>query len=154
MKILIATDGSDFSRAAVAKCCQMLKLSENPQEIKIISVYEQMAPMAAEPFAISAQYYQEMMDLARKQCETFAADSAEQIGKILPGSNFNVETEVRLGAPARVIVDEAKDWNADLIVVGSHGRSFWGRLTLGSVSDAIVHHAPCSVLVARADSEK
>ncbi len=153
MKILIATDGSDFSRAAVAKCAQMLKLSENPQ-IKIISVYEQMAPMAAEPFAISAQYYQEMMDLARKQCETFAADSAEQIKKILPGSNSNVETEVRLGAPARVIVDEAKDWNADLIVVGSHGRSFWGRLTLGSVSDAIVHHASCSVLVARADSEK
>lgn len=153
MKILIATDGSDFSRTAVAKCCQMLNLSEDPQ-IKIISVYEQMAPMAAEPFAISAQYYQEMMDLARKQCETFAADSAEQIRKILPGSNSNIETEVRLGAPARVIVDEAKDWNADLIVVGSHGRSFWGRLTLGSVSDAIVHHAPCSVLVARADSEK
>lgn len=153
MKILIATDGSDFSRTAVAKCCQMLNLSEDPQ-IKIISVYEQMAPMAAEPFAISAQYYQEMMDLARKQCETFAADSAEQIEKILPGSNSNIETEVRLGAPARVIVDEAKDWNADLIVVGSHGRSFWGRLTLGSVSDAIVHHAPCSVLVARADSEK
>ncbi|HVE59501.1 MAG TPA: universal stress protein [Pyrinomonadaceae bacterium] len=152
MKILIATDGSDFSRAAIEKCCRMLNLAGDPQ-IKIISVYEQMAPMATEPFAISAQYYQEMMDLARKQCETFAADSAEQIKKFLSGSNPNIETEVRLGAPARVIIDEAKDWNADLIVVGSHGRGFWGRLTLGSVSDAIVHHAPCSVLIARADSE-
>jgi nucleotide-binding universal stress UspA family protein len=148
MKILIATDGSDFSRTAIERCCRMLKLSEHPQ-IKIISVYEQMAPMATEPFAISAQYYQEMMDLARKQCETFASDSVEQIKKMIPDANSNVQTEVRLGAPARVIVDEAKDWNADLIVVGSHGRSFWGRLTLGSVSDAIVHHAPCSVLVAR-----
>lgn len=153
MKILIATDGSEFSRAAVEKCSRMLNLFENPQ-IKIVSVYEQMAPMAAEPFAISAQYYQEMMDLARKQCETFANDSVEQIKKMFPESISSIETEVRLGAPARVIVDEARDWNADLIVVGSHGRGFWGRLTLGSVSDAIVHHAPCSVLVARADSEK
>jgi nucleotide-binding universal stress UspA family protein len=148
MKILIATDGSDFSRAAIEKCCRLLKLSEHPQ-IKVVSVYEQIAPIAAEPFAISAPYYQEMMDLARKQCETFAADSVEQIKKLVPDAGSNVQTEVRIGTPARVIVDEAKDWNADLIVVGSHGRSFWGRLTLGSVSDAIIHHAPCSVLVAR-----
>lgn len=148
MKILIATDGSDFSRTAIEKCCRMLKLSDHPQ-IKVISVYEQMAPMATEPFAISAQYYQELMDLARRQCETYAADSIEQIKRIIPSANGNVESEIRLGAPAAVIVDEAKDWNADLIVVGSHGRSFWGRLTVGSVSDAVMHHAPCSVLVAR-----
>jgi len=151
MKILVATDGSDFSRAAVEKCCQLLKLSENPQ-IKVVSVYEQMAPMATEPFAVSAQYHQEMMDLARRQCQTFAAESARQIKESLADSNPGIETDVKLGTPASVIVDEAKDWNADLIVVGSHGRGFWGRLTLGSVSDAIVHHAPCSVLVARADS--
>jgi nucleotide-binding universal stress UspA family protein len=152
MKILIATDGSEFSRAAVEKCCRMLKMSDHPQ-IKVISVYEQMSPMATEPFAISAQYYQELTDLARKQCETYATDSAEQIRKLVPNLNSNLETETYLGAPARVVVDEAKEWGADLIVVGSHGRGFWGRLTLGSVSDAIVHHAPCSVFVARADQE-
>lgn len=48
MKILIATDGSDFSRKAIEKCCEMLNLTKNPQ-IKIVSVYEQMAPMATEP---------------------------------------------------------------------------------------------------------
>ena len=147
MKILIATDGSDFSRAAIEKCCRMLNLKD--AQIKIVSVYEQIAPMATEPFAISAQYYQEIMDLARKQSETFAADSIKQLMANLNDSAQNIETEVFLGAPSRVIVDEARDWKADLIVVGSHGRSFWGRLTLGSVSDAIVHHAPCSVLVAR-----
>jgi nucleotide-binding universal stress UspA family protein len=148
MKILIATDGSDFSRTAIEKCCRILNLSEKTQ-IKIISVYEQAAPIATEPFAISAQYYQEIMDLARKQCETYAADSGEQIQKLLNGSSASVETEVLLGAPARVVVDLAKEWGADLIVVGSHGRGFWGRLTIGSVSDAILHHAPCSVLIAR-----
>ena len=152
MKILIATDGSDFSRVAIEKCCRILSLSaETP--IKILSVYEQMAPMATEPFAISAQYYQEMMDLERKQCVSFVADAAEQIKKSFPDANLAIETEVILGSPVRVVVDEAKEWNADLIVVGSHGRGFWGRLTLGSVSDAIVHHASCSVLIARRESE-
>ena len=152
MKILIATDGSDFSRVAIEKCCRILALSaETP--IKILSVYEQMAPMATEPFAISAQYYQEMMDLERKQCVSFVEDAVGQIKKSFPDANLVIETEVRLGSPVRDIVDEAKDWKADLIVIGSHGRGFWGRLTLGSVSDAIVHHAPCSVLIARQESE-
>ncbi len=152
MKILIATDGSDFSRVAIEECCRILSISATTP-IKIVSIYEQMAPMATEPFAISAQYYQEMMDLERKQCLTFVEDSAAQIKRSFPDSNLSVETEVRLGTPARVIVDEAKEWQADLIVVGSHGRGFWGRLTLGSVSDAVVHHAPCSVLIARQESK-
>jgi nucleotide-binding universal stress UspA family protein len=148
MKVLIATDGSDFSRKAIEKAFRVLNTNEKTQ-IKIVSVYEQMAPMATEPFAISAPYYQEIMDAAEKQCETFAADSLEQIKKLLSGETTEVETKVLFGAPERVIVDEAEEWNADLIVVGSHGRGFWGRLTLGSVSDAVVHHASCSVLIAR-----
>jgi nucleotide-binding universal stress UspA family protein len=152
MRILIATDGSDFSRRAIDECCKILAISEDT-EVKIVSIYEQMAPIAAEPFAISAQYYQEMMNLAHKQCEAFAENAAGQIKKSLPALKFEIETEVKLGLPARVIVDEAVNWKADLIVVGSHGRGFWGRLTLGSVSDAIVHHAPCSVFIARSDSE-
>jgi len=148
MKILIATDGSDFSRKAIEKACRLMNFDANTQ-VRIVSVYEQMMPMATEPFAVSAQYYQEMTDLARKQCETFAADSAELIKKTLNGAGANVETEIVMGAPSGVIVEEAANWGADLIVVGSHGRGFWGRLTLGSVSDAIIHHAPCSVLLAR-----
>jgi len=47
-------------------------------------------------------------------------------------------------------VDQAKDWRADLIVLGSHGRSGIKRWILGSVAEAVVRHAPCSVEVARA----
>ncbi|MCB1025610.1 MAG: universal stress protein [Acidobacteria bacterium] len=52
------------------------------------------------------------------------------------------------------IVEKAKRWNADLIIVGSHGRGFWGRVMLGSISDSLVHHAPCSVLVVRKPETK
>jgi nucleotide-binding universal stress UspA family protein len=48
-----------------------------------------------------------------------------------------------------VILDEAEKWKADLIVVGSHGYPAWERLLLGSVSQAVVSHAKCSVEVVR-----
>ncbi len=51
--------------------------------------------------------------------------------------------------PKESIVEEAQKWSADLIVLGSHGYGFWERMLLGSVSNAVVHHAPCSVLIVR-----
>ena len=46
-------------------------------------------------------------------------------------------------------VETAEEFGSDLIIVGSHGYSRWERLLLGSVSQSVVHHAPCSVLVVR-----
>jgi nucleotide-binding universal stress UspA family protein len=53
------------------------------------------------------------------------------------------------GEPADVIIDAAKELNADLIVVGTRGRHGAKRLVLGSVSTKVVHGAPCDVLVVR-----
>ncbi|MBK8302980.1 MAG: universal stress protein [Chloracidobacterium sp.] len=61
---------------------------------------------------------------------------------------MNINTQIVNGDPGQQLVEIAKAWDADLIVVGSHGRGFWGRL-LGSVSDGVTHHSPCSVLVVR-----
>ena len=56
--------------------------------------------------------------------------------------------------PKSVIIDEAEEWGADLIVVGSHGRTGIKRWLLGSVAQSIVSQAPCSVYVVRERSEK
>ena len=56
---------------------------------------------------------------------------------------------MRDGDPRTVIVDEAKEWSADLIVMGSHGYTGLKRLLLGSVAHSVVSHAPCSVEVVR-----
>jgi nucleotide-binding universal stress UspA family protein len=54
-----------------------------------------------------------------------------------------------LGNPADVIVQEAEESGADLIVVGTRGLNAARRLVMGSVSTNVVHHAPCDVLVVR-----
>jgi nucleotide-binding universal stress UspA family protein len=54
-----------------------------------------------------------------------------------------------VGKPASEIVKSAKEWPADVIVIGSHGRSVLERVLLGSVAEAVLRHAPCSVLVIR-----
>jgi nucleotide-binding universal stress UspA family protein len=151
MKILIATDGSEYSSRAVEKCCEILVGGRGP-EMRVVSVYEAQVPMASEPFAISADYYQRLDELARKRAEMAADEAQEAIMQRCGDGAAELSSQVLFGRPAEMIIEEAGRWGADIIVVGSHGRGFWGRLTLGSVSDAVVHHAPCSVLVVRGEA--
>ena len=147
MRILVATDGSEYSRAAVKKCCDMIVDPKNTF-VKVVSAYEDAYPIAAEPFAISAEFYQHIVDAAENQSEEFAVSAAETIKNHFKGNTPKVTVGILKGSPEQQIVEEAKHWKADIVVVGCHGRGFWGRM-LGSVSDAVVHHAPCSVLVVR-----
>ena len=63
-----------------------------------------------------------------------------------------IETEFiqDIGSPGPAICKLAKTRDADLIIVGSHGRTGLSEMLLGSVSNYVVHHAPCSVMVVRA----
>ena len=146
MKILIATDGSEFSKAAIEKCCQIIAKPENTT-IKIVSVYQVVVPL--DIHAASVGYSLEMERAAERQAEDFVAEAAAVIRECFPNSNIDITTQVLVGATDQAIIEAAKEWNADLVVVGSHGRGFWGRVMVGSVSDSLVHHAPCSVLVVR-----
>ena len=147
MKVLIATDGSDYSKAAVAECCRIV-IQPETTEITVVSAYEDAYPITAEPFALSAEYYQKIDEAVHEQAQEFVADAASDIRKHFSGKELKLTTEVLRGSPDQQIVEKAKEMKADLIVVGSHGRGFWGRM-LGSVSDGVVHHATCSVLVVR-----
>lgn len=152
MKIVIATDGSEYSTAAVEKCCDLFGKSENVS-IKIISVVEPPAPMSAEPFGISNEYYAEAEAALREQLKEAAKRAEQTVIERFEDTKLNVETAVIIGNPKELIVEEAQKWNADLIILGSHGYGFWERMLLGSVSNAVVHHAPCSVLVVRNKGE-
>ena len=148
MKVLIATDGSDFSRQAIEKACEMLAKGGN-NRVEIISVFEEVAHSVGEPFAVSTEYIQEMEKIGRVQASKFASEAEEIIRGRFADSSVQVTTKIVRGSAGRAIVEEAESWGADLIVVGSHGYGFWSRVMLGSVSNAVVHHAPCAVLVVR-----
>ena len=104
---------------------------------------------AVAPYAISAGYNpaleKEIKDIATQN----AAEAEREIRKYFPDLENNLSTRVLCGSPAQAIIEEAENWGADLVVVGSHGYGFWERMFLGSVSNAVVHHAPCSVLIVR-----
>lgn len=76
-----------------------------------------------------------LCELTKKINDTFGADVAEK--------------QILTGDPRKKILECAKDWPADIIMVGSHGRQGIEKLILGSVSEAVASHAPCSVEVTR-----
>ncbi|MEP6705648.1 MAG: universal stress protein, partial [Acidobacteriota bacterium] len=77
----------------------------------------------------------------------------ERVSTLFPGKNVVILSEVLFGSPDSRIVEIAEAMHSDIIVLGSHGYSRWERLLVGSVSDSVVHHAPCSVLIVRTPPE-
>jgi len=145
MKVLIATDGSKFSQAAVEKACELIT-NPNETELKLVSVCK--APtIATEPFMPASGYSQKVSEGVEALAASYVKEARGAIENRLPG--VALTEEVVMGIPGPTIVEIAEEWGPDILVVGSHGRGFWSRALLGSVSDAVVNHAPCSVLVVR-----
>lgn len=152
MKILVATDGSAFSRAAIENVAGFVPNAPDT-EIKVISVYETLRPVTGDPFGATTQYYIEAENASRKIAEDAVTEALDLLRAKFPDMKFTVSTSVESGRAYRVIVELADDWKADMIVLGSHGSGFWERNFMGSVSDAVVHHAHCSVLIVRTPAE-
>jgi nucleotide-binding universal stress UspA family protein len=151
MKILLAVDGSASSDAAAQ---ELAKRPWPPQtEVKVITVAEIPAPVGMEPWAMSPDYF-ENLETAVRQAGQAVLDSTLLKLKTTSDKTLKISSEIIQGTPAQVIVDEAESWGADLIVMGSRGLGVWNRLLLGSVSNAVVHHAKCSVEVVRTSQEK
>ena len=149
MKILLATDGSDFSRAAIDALLDIVANPENTS-FKIISTVEFPAMLPSDPFiGASAEYYDEIEKAGHGQAKKAVEQGETRIRSMFPNVALDITAEVVNGSPQRVLIEKAQEWDADLMVVGSHGYGFWSCALLGSVSNSVVQHAPCSVLVVR-----
>jgi nucleotide-binding universal stress UspA family protein len=125
-RVLLATDGSEISTMAAQAVAG--RPWPDGSEFKVVSVEE--------PWTIKSSRLQPQE----------AVTSAEQV---LASAGLKASGEVFSGNPKEIILEDAKKWNADLIVVGSHGRRGFKRFLLGSVSEAVAMNAHCSVVVVR-----
>ncbi len=147
MKILIATDGTKYGEAAV-EMLGKFRLVEG-DVVKIISVVDLAVPLAID---IYGGYLPDTTDLekgARENASKIVDDASNKIREFYADTALTVTSDVLFGSPDGRIVETAEEMGADLIVIGSHGYKQWERLLLGSVSDSVVHHAHCSVMVVR-----
>jgi nucleotide-binding universal stress UspA family protein len=146
MKILLAIDYSEYSEAAIKE------VAARPWPARSTM---RLLCRALTSFGRELWYDgRGSLDLVHKEIRQRAVELVERIAAKLRKKRLKVETAVREGHPHTAIVDEARKWRADLIVVGSHGRTGLKRLLLGSVAASVVAHASCSVEVVRRKKRK
>ena len=156
MRILLGYDGSPHSDAAIDD----LKLAGIPRgaDIVIASVGDllmsspeisEVLEQALTPGRVQRglQRAQTHAESVTKEAEEAAARAKELVTALLPEANVNAD--IMIGTPAWVLIDAAEKTHADLIVVGSQGRSALNRIFLGGVSKRVVTDAHCSVRIGR-----
>ncbi|MGC2061676.1 MAG: universal stress protein [Thermodesulfovibrionales bacterium] len=132
--ILLATDGSTYSEKALREAVNLAKTCGT--KLYVVSVIE-----------VNPEY----ATMAPNVVEKLEKDTGELIDAVkacVQKEGIDVEVITHEGEEAwRFIIDEAKARNVDMIVMGTHGRSGLTRLLMGSVTQKVIGHAPCKVLV-------
>ena len=146
MKILIAIDGSDFSQAALQSV--IARPWPPNTSVKVLHVVEPPSLIMGREMAAYDPEFEAVWKALREQ----AKDLVEKAAEKLRAGQFIVSTELVEGDPKSQIIDVANAWHADMIVLGSHGRTGLSRFLIGSVSQAVVRHAHCSVEIIRSAS--
>ncbi len=144
MKILIAVDDDAPSRDALAFAERLVSERDEVLVLNVTS-YAELVPFTGDPFgagigavALDPTSLAELDDRAEQLVERTAGEIGGKTGAV-----------VEHGSPGERICATAADHHIELIILGSHERGAFGRFVHGSVSDYVVHHAPCPVLVVR-----
>jgi nucleotide-binding universal stress UspA family protein len=141
MKVIIGVDNSPYSDAAIRYISEAIW----PKGTSVLAI-SAMPPLlilpgeALAPEAIAKYVGQQEQSHKRV---------AERAAQRLSEAGLDTKGVVKQGDPRTVLEETARSEQADLIVVGSHGRSGIKKLILGSVADHVVAHAPCPVLVVK-----
>ena len=136
--IVMATDFSEASLIALETALSLA--SENSASLYLLHVME--FPASEDPDGSGLGAVVEKLD----------RDSMERLRDLIPEKGkrtLNIQTLVRHGAPAEQISALARETNADLIVVGTHGRKGLARVFLGSTAEVLLRQAPCQTLVVK-----
>ncbi|MDH4233913.1 MAG: universal stress protein [Gallionella sp.] len=144
-RILVPIDGSPTSGRAVEEAIQ---LADGKAKLRLVYVLEEIYPLDTEGYAhIDYTILQEAVRNTGERALAQAAGKARQSGAAAETALLEAHGE----RVASVIEKEAQQWQADLIVIGTHGRSGLSRLLLGSVAEGVARGASVPVLLVRAE---
>jgi nucleotide-binding universal stress UspA family protein len=135
--ILHATDFSQASESA----CKLASALARDYDSRLVVLHVSTAPLIAYGEGVVPPNPDVLAEIAAKQLEQLP----------LPDTSVPTERRVVEGDPSAVILDVAREINADLIVLGTHGRKGISRLFVGSVAEQVVRKAECPVLTVRGD---
>jgi nucleotide-binding universal stress UspA family protein len=162
MKILIAYDGSSCADAALDDLQRAgLPPEAEAQIISVAEIWLPPPPPSAAEILERAGEVKVPSDFKRvyskgsaamKEALALAEQASDRVKTNFPG--WKLFADADCGSPAWEIVFRADQWQPDLIVVGSHGRTALGRFVLGSVSQRVLTEAKCSVRIARGRIEE
>jgi nucleotide-binding universal stress UspA family protein len=138
--IVVGTDGSEAADEAVRQATDMA--SREGARLHLVTAYPDPQFLRVRVASVAHTETVDLREVAESQLKRAARDALSK--------GVEVETHVREGHPAEVIIDVANQEQADLIVVGSRGLTGIKRYLLGSVSSEVSHHAHCSVMIVRA----
>jgi nucleotide-binding universal stress UspA family protein len=138
MKILLAVDHSKYSEAAVHALIEQVR-SEGT-EVAVLHVME---------VSLADFESRENFEATRTARLQQANELVERFVAELKEAGYAAKPVVEEGDAKDSIIGFAERWKPDVIFVGSHGKRRFRRLTLGSVSEAVARHAPCSVQIVR-----
>lgn len=143
MKIVLGVDDSACSEAAV----QWVKRMSWPRDttVFVLSVARPPVGAYAEAYVPQPNFVAQVME----QEVRLHQELSTRIERTLQAAGFTTTARVAEGDPRVTLVEAARAERADLIVIGSHGRSGISKLLLGSVANYVVTHAPCSVVVVK-----
>ena len=142
-KIFYATDYSKASARALDAAVALTK--QNRAELLVAHVIEPVTPYAAPEDIGSADLYVKLEETTKQEAET----SMRKLAEKLRTSKINAKTLMLRGTAPEQIVKAAKSRRANLIVIGTHGRTGLSKLLMGSVANKIVSTAHCPVLTVR-----
>ena len=144
MKVLIAVDDDAPSREALAFAERLVTERDEVVVLNVTS-YAELVPFTGDPFGAGiGAVALDPTSLAEldNRAEELVERTADEFGA-------KTDVVVEHGSPGERICATAAQHGIELIILGSHERGAFGRFVHGSVSDYVVHHAPCPVLVVR-----
>jgi nucleotide-binding universal stress UspA family protein len=147
-KILLATDASEEAALAARTATDIADKTDSELHVVLVGLSAAYVGMGPPEIAdIPAPRQQELNEEAQRLLDA-------QVEQINADGGTVAQAHLRIGRPDEQIVDSAEEIGAGLIVMGSRGLGGIRRLLMGSVSDSVVRHAHCPVLIVRAQKRE